>query len=174
MAPLRAVRQVIRKLKEDVENPLVVDYDKFENNDIRTIVREVRRSYTNYDWGSGTIEEALRRVWRNMRDEERRREKGKKELHRRQSKQAKRIRDKLKKVTDEDEPTQRVAIPFVWESSLLWAIKCDLDRGYSDSLGIQQRRQKSKVTRSATEMTMTPPPRDIPGWAISTTYHLDG
>lgn len=61
-----------------------------------TIVREVRRSYTNYDWGSGTIEEALRWVWRNMRDEERRREKGKKKLHRRQSKQAKRIRDKLK------------------------------------------------------------------------------
>lgn len=59
-------------------------------------MREVRRSYTNYDWGSGTIEEALRRVWKNMRDEERRREKGKKELHRRQSKQAKRIRDKLK------------------------------------------------------------------------------
>lgn len=77
-------------------------------------------------------------------------------------------------VTDEDEPTQRVAIPFVWESSLLRAIKCDLDRGYSDSLGIQQRRQKAKVTRSATEMSMTPPPRDIPGWAISTTYHLDG
>uniref|UniRef100_K1QY76 Uncharacterized protein n=1 Tax=Magallana gigas TaxID=29159 RepID=K1QY76_MAGGI len=92
----RAVRQVIRKLKEDVENPLVVDYEKFENNDIRTIVGEVRRSYTNYDWGSGTIEEALRRVWKNMHNEERRREKGKKELHRRQSKQAKRIRDKLK------------------------------------------------------------------------------
>uniref|UniRef100_K1PE54 Uncharacterized protein n=1 Tax=Magallana gigas TaxID=29159 RepID=K1PE54_MAGGI len=85
--------------------------------------------------------EALRRVWRNMRDGERRREKGKKELHRRQSKQAKRIRDAI----------------FT-----------------SDSLGIQQRRQKSKVTRSATEMTMTPPPRDIPDWAISTTYHLDG
>lgn len=188
-----------------LQERFVFFYLRFENNDIRTIVREVRRSYTNYDWGSGTIEEALRRVWRNMRDEERRREKGKKELHRRQSKQAKRIRDKLKsrctqlkndaiykkkdrkkirkcltreatspEVTDDDEPTQRVAIPFVWESSLLRAIKCDLDRGYSDSLRIQQRRQKARVTRSATEMTMTPPPRDIPGWAISTTYHLDG
>lgn len=48
------------------------------------------------------------------------------------------------------------------------------ERGCSDSLRIQQRRQKARVTRSATEMTMTPPPRDIPGWAISTTYHLDG
>lgn len=73
-------------------------------------------------------------------------------------------------VTDEDEPTQRVAIPFVWDyQCLMRAIKCDLDRGYSDSLRIQQRRQKAKVTRSVTEMTMTPPPRDIPSWAISTT-----
>lgn len=44
--------------------------------------------------------EALRRVWRNMHDEERRREKGKKRTHRRKSKQAKRIRNVRFTLTD--------------------------------------------------------------------------
>lgn len=29
---------------------------RFENNDVKTIVREVRRAYKDYDWGAGTVE----------------------------------------------------------------------------------------------------------------------
>lgn len=31
-------------------------FKRFENNDVKTIVREVRRAYKDYDWGAGTVE----------------------------------------------------------------------------------------------------------------------
>lgn len=48
-----------------------------------------------------------------MRDEERRREKGKKELHRRQSKQAKRIRDVRFTSTDFFQTTKSFFIDLI-------------------------------------------------------------
>lgn len=48
-----------------------------------------------------------------MRDEERRREKGKKELHRRQSKQAKRIRDVRFTLTDFFQTTKSFFIDLI-------------------------------------------------------------
>lgn len=197
----RSVRQVIRKLQEDEENPLVINFEKFENNDVKTIVREVRRAYKDYDWGAGTVEEAVKRVWRNMRDENKRKENGKVKQHRDRNRAAKRKRDKLKsrllqlekdefftkeekktvrrsfsvesmspEVTDDEDTTRRVAIPFIWESSKMTDIKRVLDADYRESLAAQSRRQKTKVFRSTTDVLRTPPPKDIPSWAISSTY----
>ncbi|XP_056007084.1 uncharacterized protein LOC130050752 [Ostrea edulis] len=73
-------------------------------------------------------------------------------------------------VTDDEEATQRKVLPFIWESSLLRNVKCDLDREYAESLQLQSNRQKAKAIRSRTEMTMTPPPRSIQEWAVSSTY----
>lgn len=200
----RSVRQVIRKLQEDEENPLVMNFEKFENNDVKTIVREVRRAYKDYDWGAGTVEEAVKRVWRNMRDENKRKENGKVQQHRERNKAAKRKRDKLKsrliqlerdefftreekksvkrafsvetmspEVSDDEDATRRVAIPFIWESSKMTDIKRVLDADYRQSLVAQSRRQKSKVFRSTTDTVRTPPPKDIPSWVISSTYVME-
>jgi hypothetical protein len=74
-------------------------------------------------------------------------------------------------VTDEEDNTQRRVLPFVWESSLLRHIKCNLDREYDRELKVQSKRQRAKVVRSRTELTTTPPPWNIPDWAISSTYN---
>ncbi|XP_048731265.2 uncharacterized protein LOC125648321 isoform X2 [Ostrea edulis] len=73
-------------------------------------------------------------------------------------------------VTDDQEATQRKVLSFIWESSLLCNVKCDLDREYAESLQLQSKRQKAKAIRSRTEMTITPPPRSIEEWAVSSTY----
>nr|XP_022318965.1 uncharacterized protein LOC111121825 [Crassostrea virginica] len=198
----RAVRQVIRKLQEDEETPLVLSFDRFGNNDVKMIVREVQMAYRDYNWAHGTVEEAVKRVWRNLRDEKKREENGKKEEHRKKNKMAKRTRDKLRsrenqlerddhfskedkkkirkalvpeatspEVTDDEDDTRRVSIPFIWESSTLRDIKRDLDNGYRDALSTQSRRQRARVSASVTSVTRTPPPTFLPSWAISSTYN---
>ncbi|XP_078330304.1 uncharacterized protein LOC144624410 [Crassostrea virginica] len=138
-----------------------------------------------------------------MRDEDRRKSKGKLEDHRLQSKRAKRIREKLKtrqtqfekvkgkyeksvrkeirrclvreatspEVTDDKDETRRVAVPLVWESTRLRYLKRDLDADYRDGLKTQARQQKATVLQSQTEFTRTAPPRNLPEWAISSTYN---
>lgn len=73
-------------------------------------------------------------------------------------------------VSDDEDATRRVAIPFIWESSKMTDIKRGLDADYRESLVAQSRRQKSKVFRSTTDVVRTAPPKDIPYWAISSTY----
>lgn len=73
-------------------------------------------------------------------------------------------------VSDDEDATRRVAIPFIGRSSKMTDIKGVLDADYSESLVAQSRRQKSKVFRSTTDAVRTAPPKDIPNWAISSTY----
>lgn len=72
-------------------------------------------------------------------------------------------------VSDDEDATRRVAIPFIGRSSKMTDIKRVLDADYSESLVAQSRRQ-SKVFRSTTDAVRTAPPKDIPNWAISSTY----
>lgn len=74
------------------------------------------------------------------------------------------------KVSDDEDATRHVAIPFILESSKMTNIKRLLDADYRESLVAQSRRQKSKVFRSTTDVARTAPPKDISNWAISSTY----
>ncbi|XP_061186973.1 uncharacterized protein LOC133195119 [Saccostrea echinata] len=145
--------------------------------------------------------QAVKRVWRNMRDDLKRKRDGKIEQHRRKNKEAKRKRDKLKsrlvqverdtyftkeekrsirkaftvesmspEVTDDEDETRRVSIPFQWESSKMTEIKREMDKDYRKALTAQSRRQKASVNRSSTQVMRTSPPKDIPSWAVSSTY----
>nr|XP_034331378.1 uncharacterized protein LOC105346778 isoform X2 [Crassostrea gigas] len=144
---------------------------------------------------------AVKRVWRNMRDENKRKENEKVQQHREMNNAAKRKRDELKirliqlerdefftreekksvkrafsvetmspEVSDDEDATRRVAIPFIWESSKMTDIKRVLDADNRQSLVAQSRRQRSKVFRSTTDVVRTPPPQDIPSWFILATY----
>lgn len=73
-------------------------------------------------------------------------------------------------VSDDEDTKRRVAIPFIWESSKMTDIKQVLDADNRESLVAQSRRQKCKVFRSTTDVVRTAPPKDIPNWAISSTY----
>lgn len=89
---------------------------------------------------------------------------------REEKKSVKRTFSMSPEVSDDEDATRRVAIRFIGRSSKMTDIKRVLDADYSESLVAQSRRQKSKVFRSTTDAVRTAPPKDIPNWAISSTY----
>ncbi|XP_061191680.1 uncharacterized protein LOC133199880 [Saccostrea echinata] len=54
-------------------------------------------------------------------------------------------------VTDDEDETRRVSIPFQWESSRMTEIKREMDKDYRIALTAKSRKQKASVNRSSTK-----------------------
>ncbi|XP_061170641.1 uncharacterized protein LOC133180059 [Saccostrea echinata] len=65
-------------------------------------------------------------------------------------------------VTDDEDESRKVSIPFQWESSRMTEIKREIDQDYRKALTAQSRRQKASVNRSSTQVMRTSPPKEIP------------